>query len=169
MQDRYRQPAWATSRPRWSILVYVMTIGLSIYWSDFPGRWLPVLLSILGLLVISLWLTLFNDIVVNESGIKIKIFQLFWVSRLWNDVMCIADLPTTPWLYRIVGILYYQRGGGGTWKLLQIQKLPWPYHLACWIGVGDVWAGILLPPQMVARDALEMQVRKGIAKAGREG
>ena len=166
MQDRYHQPVWATVRPRWSILVYIMTVVLSIYWFQFAGRWLFIILSVLGLLVISLWLTLFNDIIVNESELKIKIFQLFWVSRSWNDVMGIVDLPTTPLIYRTVGNLNWQQGGGGTWKLLQIRKLPWIHHLACWIGVGDVWAGILLPPQMFARDALEVKVRKSIEKAG---
>lgn len=169
MQDQYRQPAWATV---WKCLsglvcaigvVVVATCGFS-----FPGRWLVFLGGVLQLFIVSIWLTLFNNVIVCKSGLRIKMFQFFWIPISWNHVIGITDLSKTPRIYRSVGSFFWQRGGGGTWKLLQIQKLPWPYHLACWIGVGDVWAGILLPPQMFARDALEVKVRKGIEAVKQE-
>lgn len=166
MRDRYRQPSWATVWKYISGLVCVTGIVvLAIYRFQFPGRWLVILGAILQLFIVSIWLTLFNDIIVCGDGVKVKLFQLFWASIPWNQIMGIANLGETPRIYRSVSSVFWQSRGGGTWKLLQIQKLPWPYHLACWIGIGDVWAGILLPPQMFGRDALEVQVRKGIAKA----
>lgn len=165
MEDRYHQPSWARAVPRWSGLVFVIMIVLSIYWFQFSERWLFILVSVLGLLFDGIWLALFNDVIVCESGLKMQMFQFYWVSISWNNVMGVTDLCATPLIYRSLG--YYAWAlGGDTWKLLQVRGLTLFHRLACRVGVGDVRAGLLLPPQMYARDALVVKVKESIEKAG---
>ena len=79
MQDQYPQSAWATVWKRVSGLVCVIgVVALAICDFSFPGRWLVFFGGVLQLFIVSIWLTLFNDVIVCESRLKIKMFQFFW-------------------------------------------------------------------------------------------